>query len=369
MQYGLAKIHFVQEKLGVTPDATFISTPDMTVTRNVNRWRSGFGYGGKISWGNGDHEFIVLNVKPNCCGMYVGGLQEVPDVSHLIQRIVKLQNKDMKLDGVKLSWDFSKGNHFIDIFRVKSSPGYSFPPYAFVIHSSGSELRGDNQFGFGLYYDKSPKLMELAETIETPFGDLQILTGENARKYYEFHNFVDEFVQRRRKIAADFIFGDHELISNVNHQKLVNMNEIILGSHQISDNPDDDNIFPLMIRPDHPAHFVKGVPNLADEQIKNLKFSERADKHGVRERLKNANILPHGAGYAFQDIVRNIEVFEVDGTRYFSADICKDRGKKIFADLSSLEFIYRGRDVVLKTIEVGLGELAAKLIPVYVLKM
>ncbi len=70
MKYGLAKIHYWQESSGITPKATFISTPDMTVTRNVNRWRAGFGYGGKISWGKGDEEIIVLNTKPNACGRF-----------------------------------------------------------------------------------------------------------------------------------------------------------------------------------------------------------------------------------------------------------------------------------------------------------
>ena len=74
MKYGLAKIHWVQERLGFKPDATFISTPDMTISRNATRWKSGFGYGGKVSWGSGDAELIILNSKPNSCGMLVGGL-------------------------------------------------------------------------------------------------------------------------------------------------------------------------------------------------------------------------------------------------------------------------------------------------------
>ncbi|MHC4596136.1 MAG: hypothetical protein ACYS19_14505 [Planctomycetota bacterium] len=31
--YGIAGIHYVQNQLGMTPNATFISTPDMTITR------------------------------------------------------------------------------------------------------------------------------------------------------------------------------------------------------------------------------------------------------------------------------------------------------------------------------------------------
>ncbi len=58
MKYGLAKIHSLQQQLGLPADATFIGAPDMTVTRNVNRWNSGFGYGGKLTWGDGAYSTL-----------------------------------------------------------------------------------------------------------------------------------------------------------------------------------------------------------------------------------------------------------------------------------------------------------------------
>ena len=33
MRFGLAKIHYVQQSLGLEPNATFISSPDETITR------------------------------------------------------------------------------------------------------------------------------------------------------------------------------------------------------------------------------------------------------------------------------------------------------------------------------------------------
>ena len=50
MKYGLAKIHLAQEAFGFEPDATFIAAPDVTITRNTTRWKSGFGYGGLLTW-------------------------------------------------------------------------------------------------------------------------------------------------------------------------------------------------------------------------------------------------------------------------------------------------------------------------------
>ncbi|MFX1604053.1 MAG: hypothetical protein ACFFCK_11270, partial [Promethearchaeota archaeon] len=45
MKYGLAKLHHMQHTHGMNPSATFVGAPDSTVTRNVRRWQSGFGYG------------------------------------------------------------------------------------------------------------------------------------------------------------------------------------------------------------------------------------------------------------------------------------------------------------------------------------
>ena len=86
MRYGLAKIHLAQESLGLIPDATFIAAPDLSVTRNSSRWRSGFGYGGRVTWGDGQQELIILDLKPNCCGMLAGGLDYLPARDDLLRR-------------------------------------------------------------------------------------------------------------------------------------------------------------------------------------------------------------------------------------------------------------------------------------------
>ena len=87
MKYGLAQFHLIQEKYGFEPKATFISTPDETVSRNDYRWQSGLGYGGRLNWGDGTDKLIFLNIKPNCCGILVGGLDYVPDAYDIIKKI------------------------------------------------------------------------------------------------------------------------------------------------------------------------------------------------------------------------------------------------------------------------------------------
>lgn len=366
MRYGLAKIHYWQESLGITPKATFISTPDMTVTRNVDRWRAGFGYGGKISWGEGNEEIIILDTKPNTCGMLVGGLEEPLSEKKLLGRVETFQKKENFIQGIRVKWDFSKGNHFIDIFSVKPMGERKVPSYVFVIHGSAGELKKDSPFGWGLYYDESSSLKKEASQINTPFGPLYILEGKKARQYFKLYQFAEAFSKKRRELAAKQLFGDYELISNETHQGLLNYNEILLGCHYTEG---DNKLYPLTLRADLPAYLLKGHKNLRPESIENLGFGKRAKKLGVYQRLRQANLIPHGGGYTFPQLLNIEKVYEIGGKRYFRVDAANDRGKQIIFDIREIPYIYRGREVALKLLELGLGEIVAKLIPIYGLKV
>jgi len=366
--YGIAGIHYVQHQPGMSPSATFIATPDMTITRNASRWKSGFGYGGKVSWGEGDHDFIILNTKPNACGMLVGGLEELPDIESLIKKLHEMETSTTQIDGIEVIWDFYKSNHFIDLFEVTpvTKIDLDLPPYAFIIHGSADEFKGDNELGFGLYYDKGKQLYEMAEHIETPFREFHILTGGAAKKYFEKYKYVENFAKKKRKLAAELLFRKFLEISNETHQGLINMDEILLGCHYLKN---DATLFPLTLRGDLPAYLVRGNPNLSPESIELLGFEKRAKRLGVYDRLLNANIIPHGGGYVLPDILSVSKVIEVDGERYFEVEMQNDRGKKIISDVRELPYEYRGRTVVLRALEIGLIEIVAKLIPQYVLKI
>ena len=368
MKYGLAKIHYVQDRLGLKPDATFISTPDMTISRNAARWKSGFGYGGKVTWGDGDIELVILDVKPNTCGMLVGGLDRLPDSSELVRMVDKLKDRKREIDGIEIQWDFHLSNHFIDLFWVKPLGEVKFSEHVFIIHSSARELMGDNRIGFGLYYDKSLLLRDMAERFDTPFGPLYVLTGFRAREYYEFYRYAEGYSKQKRIMAAELIFGEFQLISNEMHQGLVNMNEILLGCHLLNEK-DLECVFPFVLRADLPAYLVKGKPNLAENDIESLGFTQRSQRIGVYERLKKANIIPHGAGYTFPDLLNVYRVLEYNDHRYFEVDLLNDRGKKVLSDVREIPYAYRGREVVLKTLELNMCELVAKLLPRYVLKI
>ncbi|TEU12381.1 MAG: hypothetical protein E3J21_21195 [Anaerolineales bacterium] len=263
-------------------------------------------------------------------------------------------------------WDFDKSNHFIDVFQVRVLADVSLPEYAFVIHCAGSEFRGQTPLGEGLYWDASPGLLAKAKVMATPFGDLRVLTGPKAVEYYRFYQVAEDFTLRRRALAAERLFGDYQLIANQTHQGLTSMNEAILGTHQVVE--DEKTLYPVTLRGDIPAYLLLGKSNFSEEILENYGFEKRAKALGVYDRLRQANILPHGGGYDFPHMTGVTRVVEFGKGRYFKVDLASDYGCQLISNAREIPFNYRGKTVILRTLELGLGELVAKLVPLYVLK-
>ncbi|MFC1752374.1 hypothetical protein ACFL96_03155 [Thermoproteota archaeon] len=364
MQFGLAKMHLLQEDHGFEPDATFISSPDETITRNAGRWNQGIGYGGKISWGTGKNKLLVLDVKPNACGMLVGGIDEIPDPKKLLETIYNFEKEDTYIKNVKVKWDFNKGNHFIDIFKVEGSL-VKMPDYLVIVHCGCPEMKTPNEAGPGLYFDYSSALQQIYDKMDTPFGPIYSLSGERAKEYYKFYEFADFYAKKRREIAFKAFF-DGNMICNKTHQGLINMNEIALGCHNVDD---IKGLYPFSIRADLPSYLIRAKKNLTHNQIEDLGFSERAEELGVYNKLAKANLLPHGGGYTLTDSLYVDKIFEVNKTRYFEVDMKDGMGKKIISDPRDVQYSYRGREVLLKTIDIGLGEEVTTLRPIYTLKV
>ncbi len=370
MKYGLAQMHLIQEKYGFDPTAMFISSPDETISRNKFRWNSGFGYGGKIVWGSGNDEILFLNTKPNQCGIFVGGLSEQIDPFDIIKKIDEIKQKEIYHQNILLNWDFGISNHFISLFETKYLSDIEFPPYIFLIHGSAPELRGD-KYGIGIYIDKSDNLKNIAIKENTPFGNQYILLDSNVNTYMELNNKVLNFSKNKREIIAKYLFENNfKKICDQHHQFLENPNSIYLGSNctNINSNMIESNIFPIALRSDLPAYLFEGKKNLSITTIKNQNFIERAEKFEVLEKLQNANILPHGAGYRFPDIKNVMEVLEYKDQRYFVL-ACNHKTKKIIREPTNVQFEYRGRDIILKTLQLDLGGIIARLNPIFSLKL
>jgi hypothetical protein len=235
------------------------------------------------------------------------------------------------------------------------------------MHGSGSELRGETAWGDGLYWDQSEALQRKAEVFETPFGPLRLLTGQAAREYYAFCQRANDFAKQRRLLIARRLFDDLTPYNNAAHQGLVSMNDMVLGTYLVREG--EETIFPLTLQAHLPAYLVRGRPNLSDAIIERLGLGERARRLGLYDRLRSANVVPHGGGYTYPHLQDVISVIELGQGRYFELGFGAGDGRQITRDVRDLPYAYRGPEIVERVVELDLGKLVARLDPIYVLKL
>jgi len=373
MKYGLAQFHLIQEKYGFEPKATFISSPDETISRNKFRWNSGLGYGGRLNWGDGREKIVFLNVRPNCCGLLVGGLEEVPDPYDLIKKIDKIKSTELYHNNILINWDYGVSNHFINCFETRSLSDLDLPPYIFLIHGSAPEFRDNNEHGAGLYIDTSKVLKELAIEENTKFGKQYVLLDSDAKDFVKFHEKALKFSNSKREIIASRLFDyGYKIICNQPHQFLKDYNNMYLGSNCTDTSSEliTSDIFPTTLRADISAYLFRGKKNFSTITLKNEDFLKRAENFEILDILTNACILPHGGGYDLTDIEDVLDILEHKHQRYFVTSLKANTNRlKIIRNVGELQFEYRGRDVILKTLQLNLGDIIARLNPLFSLKL
>jgi hypothetical protein len=96
---------------------------------------------------------------------------------------------------------------------------------------------------------------------------------------------------------------------------------------------------------------------------------ERAKRLGLYDRLRAANLVPHGGGYTYPHIRDVVSVIEIGQERYFELSFVGAEARQIVNNVRDLPFTYRGLNVVDRTVALGLGEVVAQLDPVYGLKL
>jgi len=351
MAFGLAKIRFVQERLGITPDACFVGAPDATITRNIGRWQAGFGYGGRIRYAG---DFAVLDVKSNCCGHSLAGLSRLPDPEELLGRVHDASCGRLPGLPPSMSWDFGQSNHFISVVEFDSPvAGY---PYGVFVHGSGPELRGPGAHGPGLYYDRSPRLGELLTRMTTPWGPLHVLTDKDAvAEYWQGYRQAEKASIDRRRVLTRALLPEAVELFNLAHQGARAPNDYHLGCVV------DTGTLPVPVglRADLPIFVFRMHDNLTDEAVAALGFGERAARLGLTRYLRTANVLPHGGGYRVPGYRRVVRVVTRGEARIYELDV-DGRGRAYHSCLRHVPFDYRGEEVVARAEELGLGELLAR---------
>jgi hypothetical protein len=362
MLYGLAKM------LCASNEEIFcVFGPDATITRNRDRWVSGFGYGVVIRWF--EEGVIFPEMRPNGCGMVVAKLEELPSKGELLEGMRRVNEGDFELDGFKIKPDFGKGNHFFEIYKVlEVSPEVRrmiSSPYCAILHCSSPERKRE-------IYDK----IEDGEWVDTPLGKISILVDNDAREYFRLWEDYNSFCKRRREFIVKEVLQDSEVLFDKTHQGFSNTNDMRLGCYDTKDKSGGSDLFPITLRWDIPVYIMRGNSNLSLEVIDRMGFRERAERLELLEELRNINILPHGGGYEIKVPYTEVEVVWQDNDRFFilkegntNQKIISHYGEITFISPRELPFTYRGKDVIEKTLEYDLGRPMVKLQPLITLKV
>ena len=370
MRYGLGKIMYALDDYGVS----CVFGPDATITRNVERWESGFGYGAVIRWP--EKGVFFPQIKPNACGMLLARIDELPSREDIIHRMSEVMDSELFLDGVRVRPDFGHGNHFFEFYSVlETSPDVAadIPKDSFYVLLHGSAPERKDAF-YGVTGSEQHVL--------TPMGDISFLDGAAGKEYYRNWADLEDFSKRRREFILKEVIGGYKLVSNTTHQGLSAESEIRLGCY----NSVEKTLFPVAMRWDIPVYVFRGKPNLSEEVIRRVGFHGRAEETGMLERLQNTNILPHGGGYKVDLEYTRITVVNGGDRNHFVLSGAKPasrvsemmdnskRGVSSFGEMvimnpRELPYDYRGLSVIEKTMEYELGTPVAKLQPLMTLKV
>jgi hypothetical protein len=357
LAYGLAKIHWVQEALGYPADALFIAAPDMTTTRYAKKWQWGQAIGGILNWGDGSLPLTFLDLQITTSTALVGGLNHEPDVTTVMARVDKLRRNRPTIMGVEVGWDYDNGNHFINAYRVKALEQGDLPPYAFVIHGGDSEVKGPSILGTGLDYEKSQVLRDHMKVIHTPLGPVRILLEQAACDYHTMYLRYEEYSKQKCLAIGEALFGSFTIISNEAHHGFADPNTALLSCYHFQ--PGAETLYPITLRSDLPTYLVRGIPNINPELLAQQPLAET-----VKRRVQHANILPHGGGYTFPEVIDVADTLMLNGQRYFILH-GTNGGKRVLAYPSTLPYAYRGLEVIDRVVSGKLGETVAELHPIF----
>lgn len=362
IRFGMGKIMHALNKENVATDrVSCVFTPDGGITRNKERWQSGFSYGCYLRWPSLEESgklFAFPQIKPNACGMLVAEIDDVPPVKTLCDKLHTIEKKGFSIKSSSLKLNVGVSNHFIEVCKATESrsPKVKNDGYFAIIHTSPSEFKSQ-LYDFDKWADLGGKW------VKTPLGELLVLRDESAKKYIDKYYEIEVFSKIKREKLAKKLFGNVKILSNETHQGLSGENEIRLGVYKIIN---DGRLYPVAFRWNLQIFLVEPLPNLTEDILKNSGIYERSKENGVTDILASSDMLPHGGGYKIPFSSNGWRVFK-NGSKYLFSN-SKAGNNFIFSSPSEIPYSYRGLKIAEKIDTLKLGKVVAKLKQLYTLK-
>lgn len=304
-KFFVAKMFYVQNKLGLPLHASVIQPPDATIQTFHLKFARCVPEAAKVSWSHetlGEAVFIPAEVDIDFCGMVAVGVEDEISGPQLAENILAMKKKLKHLDGLVVDTNcIQPGNHFANIYRVLDNERFNLPHFIGVAHLASDEYR-----------DFLRDFVERqALKIETPFGDCLALIGESAEKYLEITREGSRFALKKRALIAQDIFRSDNFLANDAHYEITSPTSCIIGCNLIKE---DGEPHVIVTKAGGEAYLVKGKRNLSNSVLQNCNIETDSP---IYEELLQANILPHGSGHRFVEDTEFKEVkFTEDGILY-----------------------------------------------------
>ncbi|MHA1205997.1 MAG: hypothetical protein ACTSSO_00335 [Candidatus Hodarchaeales archaeon] len=370
MSIGLAKIKsFLQVVESDPNDVLVVFGPDGSITRNKSRFSAGVGYGCAVV----TKEYVFPSLlHPNGCGFGLYYVEDMPDLTLIMDRLMNLKREGVPVGDKKGKWDIWKSNHFIDILRldslVVSQSRYSkfIPEGNYVlIHSS---QQTEKQM---LSYWKEDEFVKA----NTPFGTVEGLIDQSREDYLKFFLQVEEYSKQKRTSIAEKLFGENNItcISNPTHQGYYKENDFFtmrLGLYNTLNSTGDNSIplFPVGFNAYSFIYLYEGSPNVKRKHWTGSQLQQAQDSNHVHI-LDKINILPHGGGYKLMYPFNKAKTVLYKGEYYYELSQAPMESSMLIQNVDSLEYGYRTPTEVLPLVErLDLGKLAARFVPTQVIK-
>ena len=351
----IAKMHYIQEKMGYGPWAMFIGAPDFTFQTSPNKFYASVPEGGKVIWGDGSYDLIPGEMEFDFCGMLVGAVKDDPDLEGILDALHEMKEKNLEIDGRKIGLrNFSPGSHFLNLYGVENHETLALPKAVAVLHTSSDEMR-DPLADF---------VRERAEVMLTPFGKSYILQGDDAREYGRRCRYASDFSRRKRELLFEEIFGGNEVIANHNHYELTGPNEAIIGCNVIRE---EGEVFVATLSDSLSAYLVKGKMNISPEKIREM--ASRPIEGWAYEELRRANVLPHGGGHKLNEADGVAKVVLYPDGKVIIPRCGSKNGTSAYADMKEISRGYRSEAVLDRARSLELGDHFATLRFIYGVKV
>ncbi len=321
LKRGTSNLEYVLQKVCGGNDFIYVACPDFSISLRQRRLILGLPIGGYVRW-NVDYRFFPLELDVNSCGVHVLELgtefDEDAFQNALFSLKESLDKKELVLEEITLKWNFSRRNHFINVY--KSEEGI----YYMVAHSSGETTLFD--------WENLHRLFDVKH-IELNGRNMPYILGNDVDQYYATAKVENEFFFKRHAFLFDILLGKgkYKTVYADQHFGMINQGEILMGCSKLSPN----TVFPLLTRPfeDLVVAKISNPPQSVVEATSGFALVPHGLGMTVPKEITDIAPSQHGEGYVnvtFSNGSKMVtDTLEYVGVGYRSPEVVPEMSKKV----------------------------------------